>query len=92
MKHKFKVGDKVKVVRCGHGIPSLDMGKIVTISHLMAIDYNLDEPAYWIEEKIGNCNTPYTERGYGIGETSFELVKEIESISLEEYLKEKHGF
>ena len=66
---KFKVGDKVKIVRTGYGFGAENLGKIVTIvrkgsSYMHGID------GYYIKEGVGNG-----ARDVCCGENSFELVE-----------------
>lgn len=72
--NKFNVGDKVKVVKCGHGFNDDECGSVVTISEIGFGTYITGEWAYKIEEGIGNNIDPMMCRGWH-GEISFELVE-----------------
>lgn len=71
MTHKFKVGDKVKVVQSGCGCSYLDEGKITVITGLRE-DYMEDDPGYDVKD-LENGELP-------IGESSFELVDDNSQI------------
>ena len=78
MKHKFNVGDEVKIVFAGQGFGDEDVGKIVTITKLVDRPYMTNCPGYAIKEPLGNFTYKRKGRtGYGIsvGERSFKLHK-----------------
>ena len=77
MKHKFKAGDKVEIVRDGRGCHPIALGEVLTIKTL-ADDYLTDhgyENGYTVEEvdPAGHWNTPKYVGDYTIGESSFKL-------------------
>jgi len=80
MKHKFNVGDKVKIVQMGLGFDDDEVGKIVTISKLVTQDYMTNCPGYAIKESYGNFKHD-SSRQFGsqtsVGETSFELYQAV---------------
>lgn len=69
MKAKFNIGDKVKVVKNGYGIGSIDINKKVTII-LNTDEYMINMVGYYVDPPLGN-----NLRGSCIGEDSFELVE-----------------
>lgn len=72
MIHKFKVGDRVKVVKHGSGVGSEDVGTIVSITDCGRYS---TQPGYKVFPKIGNSATNLYS-GY-CGEISFETVGEL---------------
>ena len=74
VEYKFKIGDKVKVIKGGHGILLTRKGKIFTITNIGIYTGILDnEPGYVIDPPKGNSKTG--DYDFMIGESSFELVK-----------------
>lgn len=71
MLNGFKVGDVVKVVKSGSGLPGADVGKFVTITELNPNSYN-GRPAARIAESLGNQRSGHYDRWIGLA--SFELV------------------
>lgn len=71
MTHKFKVGDKVKVVQAGLGCSYSEKGTVTVITGLRE-DYMEDEPGYDVKD-LENGEFP-------IGESSFELVESSSEI------------
>jgi len=80
MTPKFKIGDKVKVIKQGRGCRCLEIGKIVTIEKIGNYE---SEIGYVVNPKIGNSLTG-GYKGF-IGESSFELKQR--KISLKKILK-----
>jgi len=77
MKYKFKIGDKVEIIKGGSGFYPSQIGKIATITELGT--YNIGpaiyEPGYLIKEKYtGNPTLKNSYNGY-VGESSFKLYK-----------------
>ena len=85
--HKFKVGDRVKVVVTGRGVGSHDRNTICTISELGKYTggpgYRVKDPA------IGNSLDGMYD--YMIGEETFELVASMEDILAEAKTKFQEG-
>lgn len=76
MTYKFKVGDKVKITKCGLGFPPSEIGKIATITET---GYYSKSPGYRIKEKYeGNPKTGHFDKF--VCESSFELVPNFEYI------------
>ncbi len=71
-KHKFKIGDLVKVVRSGSGCGFDDVGVEVVITELGNYGSTSNLHGYKVSLEIGNTKTG--EFGGFIGESSFELV------------------
>lgn len=70
--YKFKVGDKVKIIKDGGGFGTEDLGKIVTITNLGM--YSITSNGYKVDPKLGNTK----ENSFGgfNRESSFELITE----------------
>lgn len=79
MEHKFKIGDKVRIINSGRGVKKEFIGTTATIIRLGVYKNKLlVMPGYQIDKKIGNCNTDnisHLKYDYMMGETTFELVK-----------------
>jgi hypothetical protein len=74
MNYKFKIGQKVKVIKSGAGIGYRDTGKICTITGFGIYEgHSFNKPGYTIKEKIGNARTG--DYDGMIAEETFELVK-----------------
>ena len=71
MEHKFKIGDKVEVIKGGCGCPLDNIEKLVKITDLG--EYTDRGRGYIVSPAIGNSKTG-TYDGF-IGEESFKLVK-----------------
>jgi len=73
-KHRFRIGQKVKVIKNGHGCAYNEVGRIVTITKLGAYNLHGGEKGYRVDPAIGNTlNHQYD--GF-IGETSFKPICE----------------
>jgi len=70
--HKFKVGDRVKIVSWGAGCNDATIGEVVTITEL---GYYNGTPGYKIDNLTIKTNTKSGFYDGFIGEASFELVK-----------------
>ncbi len=84
MKYKFKIGDKVEIIRGGSGFNPSERGKIATITKLgiYEIGAAMNEPGYLIEEKYkGNPTMTNSYNGY-VGESSFKLYKSYQENSI----------
>lgn len=66
---KFKVGDKVKIIKTGCGFPPAEVGNIVTIT---AIGIYNSDIGYKVNPKLGNTLSGMFD-GFN-GQSSFELV------------------
>jgi hypothetical protein len=71
MKHRFKVGDSVRIVESGEGLHPNNINDIVTITECSEIKY-LSTFGYKIYPKLGNCASGKF-RGI-IGERSFKFI------------------
>ena len=77
---KFEVGDKVKAIHGGSGIPDESLGGVTTITIFKENSYPRDNPRQdgvrVSNTRLGNMsNTNPNENWYYIGVNSFELVK-----------------
>ena len=79
MKHRFRVGDRVKVTHTGLGVGVHDEGKTVRITELG--DY-LGEPGYRVSPPIGNSKTGEYD-GF-IEEETFERNKTLKQLMEEQ--------
>jgi len=77
--HKFKAGDRVKIIQAGRGCASTSIGQTVTIKSLER-PYMSGIPGYSIVERNPYWNTTV------IGEDSFELVPPTRSICKQDIL------
>ena len=72
--YKFKVGDKVKIIKNGGGFPTEDVGKIVKI---VKCGVYCGGSGYKVEPKLGNSRRDDSYNGMN-GESSLELVSPAE--------------
>jgi len=72
MEHKFKVGDKVKIIKTGSGCFTDTKGTVVTITEIG--NYS-GKPGYKIDNTEISTNTKSGSYNGFIGEVSFELVE-----------------
>lgn len=76
-KHKYKVGDVVRVIRGGIGCAPEEVGKEVII---MELGKYSNDPGYRVEPPIGNSDpksSAYYHYNGMIGEEAFQLVESI---------------
>lgn len=84
---KFKVGDKVKVVKLGYGLYRESMGKIVTITEQGIYNITGEILGYRIEPKLEGNPTNGSFNGF-VGESSFELYQQNEELKQQQEQEE----